>query len=105
MTDLEIMKLELTELRARIDVLETRLDTRIGAVEAKEQLDFAVAEEKQARLGLELQELKRQYLNLASLHRAGQMAVLHLLGVTARAVRVSEAEISEAMKMAATVTP
>lgn len=99
-TTIEKLHTELEELKFRFADLETR----VAAVESKELNDFNVVQEQMTRLAIDHGKLVTQVLNLASLHRAGQMAVLHLLGVTARAVRVSEAEIAEAMRMAAHTT-
>jgi hypothetical protein len=97
---LDAIRGELSELKRRVDELETRLETRISAAEHKELLDVNELKLQVKAATGDIAGIDRKLSGLASLQRAGHLAVLHLLGVTARAVKVSEAEIAEAMKLA-----
>jgi phage host-nuclease inhibitor protein Gam len=99
------IRADLGDLRRRIDELETRLETRIAAAEAKQLADFEALTKQWKDITLAVAAASRQVSNLADQQRASHYALVHLLAVTARQVRVPDADLNEAMRIAKEAIP
>lgn len=91
---------ELAELRTRVDELEERLNTRIAAAELKQKNDADVVREQLALQRRDIAALRGDLGNVESLLRANHLAEIHLWGVTARLLKLPEAEVKEAQQHA-----
>lgn len=90
------LRVEVHELRLRVDGLEVRID----AAERKQQLDHQALEAKWNEIAGGIGALSRTVGNLSSQVSASHYSLVHLLAVTARTVRVPDADLAEAMRVA-----
>lgn len=103
--DTAALRHEIAELKRRVDELEVRLETRIAAAEAKQAADTAALIEKWKDIVVAVTANSRAVSNLADQQRASHYALVHLLAVTARQVRVPDADLNEAMRIAKEAMP
>jgi hypothetical protein len=94
------MKSELDQLRRRVDEMEVRLDTRIAAEEMKRADEVGSLRIQLGELTGAMRANTNLVANLASQVRASHYALVHLLAVTARQVRVPDKDLQEAMRVA-----
>lgn len=94
--DVEAMRLEVKELRLRVDGLEVR----ISAAERKQMLDHQSLEAKWNEISVGIGAVSRTVGNLSSQVTASHYSLVHLLAVTARQMKVPDADLNEAMRMA-----
>jgi hypothetical protein len=87
---------ELKELKLRVDALEVR----IAAAELKQKLDHDSLEAKWNDIVSGIAALSRTVANLSSQQMASHYSLVHLLAVTARQMKVPDADLNEAMRMA-----
>ncbi len=98
--ELEDLRRKQAETDRRIDELESRLEARLAAAESKQAGDHTQTLELLGGLNRGLAELRREVASQKSGQRADTMAMMHLLGVTARKVLVPEEEIQRAYTLA-----
>jgi len=87
---------ELEELKLRVNGLESR----IAAAELKQRNDLDQVNQQMTALGRELAALRGKVGDLESLLRANHYAQIHLWGVTARLLKLPDAEIDSAQQHA-----
>lgn len=90
------LRLELMELRLRVD----ELDVRIAAAELKQLNDHASLMSKWGDISQGQSAISRSLGNLAGQVTASHYSLVHLLAVTARQVNAPDADLAEAMRMA-----
>lgn len=105
MSDVDSIRHEIETLRRRIDELEVRLETRIAAAELKQAADIDALSKQWKDLTVALHANSRAVSNLADQQRASHYALVHLLAVTARQVRVPDSDLNEAMRIAKEAIP
>lgn len=94
--DVDALRLEVRELKLRIDVIEVR----IAAAERKQMLDHQALEAKWNEIAVGIGAVSRTVSNLSSQVTASHYSLVHLLAVTARQMKVPDADLAEAMRMA-----
>lgn len=94
--DVAALRLEVRELKLRIDGIEVR----IAAAERKQMLDHQALTEKWGDVVIAVNANSKAVSNLASQQMASHYSLVHLLAVTARQMKVPDADLNEAMRMA-----
>lgn len=95
-TDAAALRLELAELKLRIDGIEVR----IAAAELKQLNDHNSLMARWSDISQGLGAVSRTMANIAGQVTASHYSLVHLLAVTARQVNVPDADLAEAMRMA-----
>lgn len=95
--------IEVTQLRQELQVLKLRVDeveVRIAAAERKQALDHESLTMRWGDIGIGIAALNKTVGNLSSQVNASHYSLVHLLAVTARQMKVPDADLEVAMRMA-----